>query len=113
MKTTNCPHIDGTSIPAARLATEDRQVDLSTVIDWRGNDTVSVRIQPIDSTDLFVKNKTYLLVGLAGDLGRSLCRWMIEHGARNVVLTSRNPKVDPRWVGDMAKMGAVVKLQSM
>lgn len=113
IKARSCSPIKVDPIPAACVTMGGRQIDLSTVIDWRGNDTLAVRIQPIDSIDLFANDRTYLLVGLAGDLGRSLCLWMIKHGARYVVLTSRNPRVDPRWIGDMANLGAIVKLQSM
>lgn len=100
-------------ISAANIASGACQIEASTVIDWNDIDTVPVHIQPIDSSELFGSDRTYLLVGLAGDLGRSLCLWMIKHGARHVVLTSRNPKVDPRWIEDMANLGANVKLQSM
>lgn len=32
---------------------------------------------------------TYLLIGGTGGIGRSIARWMISEGARNVVLVSR------------------------
>lgn len=35
---------------------------------------------------------------------------MIGHGAKYVVITSRNPKVDPKWMSDMKALGAVVKI---
>lgn len=39
---------------------------------------------------------------------------MIKYGARNVVLTSRTPKVNPRFVENMEKRyGAVVKAMSL
>jgi NAD(P)-dependent dehydrogenase (short-subunit alcohol dehydrogenase family) len=69
------------------------------LIDWRKNDTVSVKVQPIyKRPGLFKPGRTYWLVGLAGDLGRSLCDFMIEHGARCIVLTSRNAKAEEEWV---------------
>ncbi|KAI8177599.1 beta-ketoacyl synthase domain-containing protein [Colletotrichum sp. SAR 10_75] len=53
-----------------------------TEIDWKAEKPLLAKIRPIDSGNLFVNDKTYLLVGLAGDLGRSLARWMVLHGAR-------------------------------
>jgi len=113
LKATRYSPGDVDPVPAAQIGTDGRCVDVTTVIDWRANDALTVRVQPVDSVELFASDKTFLLVGLAGDLGRSLCLWMIQHGARHLVLTSRNPKVDPRWTVAMASLGANVKLQSM
>lgn len=82
------------------------------VIDWTTELITPVKILPVDSTALFADNKTYWLVGLAGGLGISLCEWMVDHGARFVVITSRNPKVDSTWLQRLAEMGAVVKVFS-
>lgn len=35
---------------------------------------------------------------------------MIDHGAKYVVITSRNPKIDPGWMADMEGRGAIVKI---
>jgi hybrid polyketide synthase/nonribosomal peptide synthetase ACE1 len=51
---------------------------------------------------------------MAGELGQSLAGWMIAHGARFIVLTSRSPKVNPLFVEEMsARYGAVVKAVSL
>jgi SAM-dependent methyltransferase len=69
------------------------------IINWRGDSTVPVLVEPIEARgDLFEDHKTYWLVGLSGNLGQSLCDWMVAHGARYVVLTSRNPKVAKEWI---------------
>lgn len=62
---------------------------------------------------MFVSTKTYLLVGLAGDLGRSLARYMIKHGARHIVLSSRNPQVDEQWIIETKQMGGDVLVLPM
>lgn len=104
-------------LPAHQLSsTSDTQpLDLSTVVDWvaKREGKLSARISPVDSGRLFVDDKTYLLVGLTGDLGRSLCRWMILHGAKHVVLTSRNPSVDPKWIAHVEHLGGNVNVLSM
>ena len=38
----------------------------------------------------FDQNATYVLAGGLGGLGRSICQWMANHGAVNLVLISRS-----------------------
>ncbi|KAI2472698.1 hypothetical protein F4781DRAFT_318834 [Annulohypoxylon bovei var. microspora] len=81
-----------------------------TVLDWTASSSVTAKVQTVDSGTIFRADRTYLFVGMAGELGQSLARWMIEHGARYVVLTSRTPKVNAKFVEDMEKQhGAIVK----
>ena len=105
--------VEASATPAQELVTLERRVDFSTVVDWRANDVVSARVHPIDSGRLFSHDKTYLLVGLTGDLGRSICRWMIGRGAQHVVLSSRNPQIDPRWIDELSKLGGNVLVLPM
>ncbi|KAI1174428.1 PKS-NRPS hybrid [Nemania sp. FL0916] len=77
---------------------------------WNSAPTIPVQITPVDAGPLFSANKTYWLVGLTGGLGLSLCEWMVQHGAKYVVLTSRNPQVDALWEAKMKAQGAVVKI---
>ena len=83
------------------LAHKDGCPILGTVVSWRsGSNTLApVRVKPVFTrNDLFSPDKTYWLVGLAGDLGRSLCDFMIERGAKYIVLSSRNPQADDECV---------------
>ncbi|KAI9771201.1 MAG: putative Hybrid PKS-NRPS biosynthetic cluster [Geoglossum umbratile] len=88
--------------------TSDRGIG---VVDWTAP-TALVKVQPIDSKPMFANDKTYWLVGLTGGLGLSLCRWMIEHGARYIAISSRNPKVDERWLQYFGSVNATVKVYS-
>lgn len=89
-------------------------VGTSMVVDWTENMDVPTRVRPVDAVDLFDDNKTYLLIGLTGDLGRSICRWMVKHGARYVVLCSRSPKIDPQWQQNMMEDdGATVVVHAL
>lgn len=72
--------------------------------------TVSVTVQAIDSGVIFRGDRTYLLVGMSGQVGQSLCQWMVEHGARYVVLTSRRPQVHPDFISSMKEYEATVKV---
>ncbi|KAL5356525.1 hypothetical protein BJX96DRAFT_171691 [Aspergillus floccosus] len=75
--------------------------------------SVEISLQPIDTGNIFRADGTYFLVGLSGQLGQSLCHWMVTHGARNVVLTSRNPKIRPGFVKMIEQLGATVKFMSL
>ncbi|KAK1977246.1 PKS-NRPS hybrid [Colletotrichum cereale] len=85
------------------------------VIDWRQAQSVPIRadLQPVKPEQLFKSDKTYFMVGLAGDVGISICSWMIKQGVQYVVLASRNPKVSPTWIASMAKLGAKVLVVAM
>lgn len=84
--------------------------DPYTVIDWCHDAVVPAVLEPVDrQKSLFRDDRTYWMVGLAGDLGQSLCDWMIDHGARNIILTSRSPKVSEVWVRACAMKKANVE----
>ena len=81
-------------------------------IRWKTSSVFDVDVQPVDSDSLFAQDRTYWLVGLTGGLGLSLCEWMVKHGAKYVVISSRNPKVDKRWNEMIAQAGGVVMIHS-
>lgn len=75
--------------------------------------SVQAVVRPIDEGTLFRADRTYFMVGLSGELGQSLCTWMVAHGARYVVLTSRRPKVNHKFTRSMERVGAIVKTLPM
>lgn len=85
----------------------------NSVVHWPLDGTVKVHVRPLDDRMLFSKDKTYLLVGLSGSLGRSLCEWMVANGAGCVCLTSRRPKVDEKWIQSFQGTEANVKVIAM
>lgn len=82
-------------------------------VHWPLNGLVEVAVRPLDARGLFSKDKTYLLVGLTGQIGRSLCEWMVSNGAGCVCLTSRRPKIEERWLESFRETGATVKVFAM
>ncbi|KAK3305955.1 polyketide synthetase [Chaetomium strumarium] len=87
-------------------------VDLAstpTLVDWTSGDKIPVRLGSVDGIIQFDGSKTYVLFGLTSDLGRSLVDWMASHGAKNVVLTSRHPDIDPRWLDQCRARGMRVQ----
>ncbi|KAI0799427.1 hypothetical protein GGR55DRAFT_668888 [Xylaria sp. FL0064] len=85
---------------------------LGLIVDWTAEHNVLAKIEPIDSYLTFSGSKAYWLAGLSGSLGISLCQWMISHGARHLVVSSRRPKVEDSWLNEVAEMGATVKVIS-
>ncbi|KAL1618817.1 putative Hybrid PKS-NRPS biosynthetic cluster [Neofusicoccum ribis] len=85
------------------------------VVDWDADAVVPVNVQPIDTGDnLFKPDKTYFMVGLSGEVGQSITQWMVRHGARYVVLTSRNPKVNAEWIETLEdEFGATIKTMAL
>ncbi|KAJ5740883.1 Acetyl-CoA synthetase-like protein [Penicillium malachiteum] len=83
---------------------------LAAVIDWTCSNTVPVNVDPIDTFIHFDTDKTYWLCGLSGSLGVSLCQWMIRHGAKYIVLSSRRPQISDEWLQSTKELGATVKV---
>ncbi|KAJ6076340.1 hypothetical protein N7499_008321 [Penicillium canescens] len=61
---------------------------------------------------LFSPSKTYVLIGLSGQIGQSITRWMVEGGARHVVITSRNPNKHTLWKEELEKRGANIVIKA-
>ncbi|KAK3299648.1 polyketide synthase [Chaetomium fimeti] len=102
------------SVPLADVPHHTALGEPLQVVDWTSSSSVAAKVQPIDSGLLFHPDKTYFFAGMAGDLGQSLAEWMIVHGARFIVLTSRNPKVNPQFTADMStRYGANVQPMSV
>ncbi len=83
---------------------------LPTVVDWEAPGAVPVRVRPADNLLRFEGDKCYVLFGLTGELGRSLVGWMGSLGAKNVVLTSRRPQLDERWLEECRRKGMRVEV---
>ncbi|RYP45619.1 hypothetical protein DL768_008056 [Monosporascus sp. mg162] len=92
--------LKGSTVVDVRRLTELPDLSEIIVVSWLGAATVPITLERVDAKALFANDKTYLLFGLAGDLGQSLAQWMVQHGARHVVLTSRNPRIDKQWLDD-------------
>ncbi|OJD40314.1 polyketide synthase [Diplodia corticola] len=82
------------------------------VVHWEKTE-LEVAIPPLCPAGLFKPDKTYLMVGMAGDIGRSLAGYMIDNGARHIALASRSASVDASWLREMATLGATVRVYQM
>ena len=99
--------------PASDMLSQGLQSTGLQIIDWAANTTLPVAVLPADESIRFCSDRTYFLVGLAGELGLQLIKWMVLRGARHVALASRNPKVDPQWLELVRSEGAVIKMYAM
>lgn len=108
------PSSPASSIPLGEAASHTAIGEPLSVVDWTATSNISARVQPIDQGVLFRPDRTYMFVGMAGELGQSLAGWTLARGARHVVLTSRNPKPNAKFIADMESRypGAVIKTLS-
>ncbi|KAL4993865.1 hypothetical protein BDV10DRAFT_189556 [Aspergillus recurvatus] len=84
-----------------------------TVVHWKADKEVSVEIRPTSSSGLFSKDKTYFLIGLAGQMGQSICEWMAGNGAQHICLASRHPKVNESWIQSLQARGTTIRVLSL
>ncbi|KAI0544488.1 hypothetical protein F4679DRAFT_35052 [Xylaria curta] len=83
------------------------------IVNWTGAENCLKTVKPLNPRDLLSADKTYMLVGMTGDLGISLGRWLIQNGARHLVLTSRRGVVNSQWLEEVRRVGANVKVYAM
>ncbi|KAI9039339.1 uncharacterized protein KD926_009482 [Aspergillus affinis] len=100
-------------VPFQRLSGTSIQPGDVGIVDWTTSDPVTVRECTASSQVSLSSNKTYLLVGMTDDFGRSVCEWMIARGARAVVFASQDPKLDQWWLDEMLRSGASVRALQM
>lgn len=83
------------------------------IVDWKADVSLPVAVIPADESMQFRSDRTYFLVGLTGELGLQMTKWMVSRGARHLALSSRNPKVDPQWLEFVQSQGASIRMYPM
>lgn len=69
---------------------------------------------PKKPAQLLKENATYILIGGTGGLGRSMTRWMVSRGARNLVLVSRSGTATGKvkeLIEEAAEVGAEIVIR--
>ncbi|KAI9640547.1 hypothetical protein NHQ30_010845 [Ciborinia camelliae] len=64
------------------------------------------------SKGLFSANRTYIISGGLGGLGRHIASWMVDNGAKFLLLLSRSGVVDPatmKFIQDLEAKGVTIK----
>jgi NAD(P)-dependent dehydrogenase (short-subunit alcohol dehydrogenase family) len=62
---------------------------------------------------MFRADRSYLLVGGLGGLGRSIATWMVEHGARHLIFLARSAQLSPdtrSFLSELKSYGCHVQL---
>lgn len=88
-------------------------------VDWRVKRTFLHAMQPLEIDSKMIEatrlrhNRTYLLCGMTRDMGQSISTLLVQQGARNIILASRNPQnMNPRWAEDLAAShGANIRVE--
>jgi acyl transferase domain-containing protein/NAD(P)-dependent dehydrogenase (short-subunit alcohol dehydrogenase family)/SAM-dependent methyltransferase/acyl carrier protein len=114
-----CLDLDG-AVEAAAIAAELLAPDGETQIAWRGETRRVARLARGDDGTTQGRmairaDATYLVVGGLGGLGLPLARWLVEHGARHVVLAGRSAPtpIVRATLDDLAADGAEVRVVAM
>ncbi|KAL6237472.1 hypothetical protein BDW75DRAFT_238260 [Aspergillus navahoensis] len=66
-----------------------------------------VRVVPKVRAARLRSDASYLLVGGAGGIGRSMAHWLVSHGARNLIVLSRGAETSPAAVALAAELDAL------
>ncbi|KAL7624690.1 hypothetical protein AAE478_006260 [Parahypoxylon ruwenzoriense] len=73
------------------------------ILNWRANRNATSVAKHIVQENLFHRSKTYVLAGMTGDFGQSLCYLFVRHGARQIILASRSAKGKPEWAKELMR----------
>lgn len=107
-------HCEIDVLNVGEIATTDASIlDRAHIVCWETARSLSILVQPPDLSVLFDSAKTYLMIGMAGGLGLSICEWSLRHGAKQLVITGRKPSIYPQWLTDARNMGADIHVRSM
>lgn len=106
--------IDVLNVEEIENASTDASIlDRAHIISWETTHPLSLLVQPPDTSVLFDSAKTYLMIGMAGGLGLSVCAWALQHGVKQMVITSRKPTIHPQWLANARKQEAKIHVRSM
>lgn len=111
IKTTGSGQPTAASQSLSSLLDAEQPFDPMSIIDFTVDTVLPVQAARLDTWPVFKgKDSTYWVSGMTGALGISLCDWMINRGARNIVLTSRKPEIATEWVDAHRRRGATVMI---
>ncbi|KAL8913542.1 MAG: hypothetical protein Q9171_001624 [Xanthocarpia ochracea] len=100
-------------IPLDQISDPSIHNHTTSVVHWPLDGDVTVEVRPLEAGSFFSQDKSYLLVGLTGEIGRSICEWMVSNGAGCVCLTSRSPKINEEWLESFQGTNATVKVYAL
>ncbi|KAL8999563.1 MAG: hypothetical protein Q9169_001652 [Polycauliona sp. 2 TL-2023] len=92
---------DSASVVQASALVRDgtRRDPEAVLVDWTSNQSITLIQKPVDP-------------GLSGQIGQSMCRWMVKNGAQHIAVTSRNPDKEALWKQDLQRQGASIAIEA-
>ena len=106
------PTKDTYAIPTQQVLSDGKR-SLMEAVDWTEALLIQGNQLPLEPSTHFHSSKTYLLVGLTGELGQGLCRLMVSNGVRHIVVVSRNPDKTPIWRDELQALGSEIRIESV
>ncbi|KAF2004720.1 ketoacyl-synt-domain-containing protein [Amniculicola lignicola CBS 123094] len=83
------------------------------ILDWTDLNQGPVNLRCATELVNFNPMKTYLIIGTS-DIAQSIVEWMVERGAKFILMTSRNPsRTVATWACGMSSKGATVHLYAV
>lgn len=76
-------------VEAAFRALQDPENRSRVVIEMASEEIIQMELAP-STKSLFDPRSTYLIVGAFGGIGENVTRWMVQNGAKNLILPSRS-----------------------
>ncbi|ORY04748.1 beta-ketoacyl synthase domain-containing protein [Clohesyomyces aquaticus] len=102
------------TISLSSLLSDRTLISPFTIIDWKAERPISKILKPIAEPNFLQPDRTYVLIGLTRDMGQSLSRFFFDHGARYIVLASRNPNMSPKWKEELiSNFGAEIVIEKL
>jgi acyl transferase domain-containing protein/NADP-dependent 3-hydroxy acid dehydrogenase YdfG/acyl carrier protein len=83
------------------------------IVDWESADRISVQTQSAIQKVAFSSTKTYMIIGTS-DIAQSICEWLINHGAKYIILGSRTPSINLiAWAHSLVSKGAFIDVHAV
>ncbi|KAI9040422.1 polyketide synthase [Aspergillus affinis] len=76
------------------------------------NTRIEYQVERLDPKEFLRSDATYFLVGMTGELGESLCRWMVANHVQHIAIASRSPK-PARWHQELRSQGCQLMVLSL
>ncbi|KAA8624680.1 Polyketide synthase modules [Pyrenophora tritici-repentis] len=100
-------------IEQAFRALQEEKLVGKVVVEMKGEELVEMEVAPNASEPLFRADASYLVAGAFGGIGQSITRWMVENGAKHLILPSRSlvegtDCVRLQFVNELRTQGAIV-----
>ncbi|EMD90232.1 hypothetical protein COCC4DRAFT_126629 [Bipolaris maydis ATCC 48331] len=101
-------------VEKAFRAVQDNDTMAKVVIEMDDDEVVDMEVASSPSKLLFHEDASYLVAGAFGGIGQSIVKWMVQQGARYLILPSRSPvggtgSDREHFIQELQEQGAIVK----